>query len=69
MKMRRLVVIALVISMLLAIPVAANAASPAPGGPFATSFRVQNLDAQTLLVCTCSTKLMVRRPSLAPALP
>lgn len=45
MKMRRFVVIALVISMLLAIPVVANAASPAPGGPFSTAFRVQNLDA------------------------
>lgn len=44
MKMRRLVVIALVISMLLAIPMVANAASPAPGGPFSTAFRVQNLD-------------------------
>lgn len=44
MKMRRLVVIALVLSMLLAIPIVANAASPAPGGPFSTAFRVQNLD-------------------------
>src|SRR5512147_1454708 len=43
--MKKKLIPVLVLVLVLAVVLPASAATPAPGGPFSTAFRVQNLDA------------------------
>ena len=49
--MKKTLIPVLVIVLLLAAVLPASAATPAPGGPFSTAFRVQNLEASTSVTC------------------
>lgn len=49
--MKKSLIPVLVIVLLLAAVLPASAATPAPGGPFSTAFRVQNLEASTSVTC------------------
>lgn len=49
--MKKTLIPVLVLVLLLAAVLPASAATPAPGGPFSTAFRVQNLEASTNVTC------------------
>jgi hypothetical protein len=50
--MKKIFSVILALILLLGLPIAALAQVPAPGGPFSSSFQVQNLDASAATMCT-----------------
>jgi hypothetical protein len=49
--MKKKLILVLVVLMALAMVLPASAATPAPGGPFSTAFRIQNLEASAAVTC------------------
>jgi hypothetical protein len=49
--MKKKFILVLVVLMTLAMVLPASAATPAPGGPFSTAFRIQNLEASSAVTC------------------